>query len=144
MTTAIQRTPPLPLAAFAFTVAGLITLPLLYVSYLALSADFTVWSRLWATRIPELLSNTAWLAVGVAAGSLVLGVTLAWLVVRFEFPGRRVWEWALVLPLAMHPTCSHTSIPICSAPEGLLKRRGRRWWDRKDGCFPPRVTQAQR
>ncbi len=101
MTTAIQRTPPPPLAVFAFTVAGLITLPLLYVSYLALSADFAVWSRLWATRIPELLSNTAWLAVGVAAGSFVLGVTLAWLVVRFEFLGRRVWEWALVLPLAM-------------------------------------------
>ncbi|MGH7207492.1 MAG: ABC transporter permease [Nitrospiraceae bacterium] len=101
MTTAIRRIPPPPLAALAFTVAGLITLPLLYVSYLALSSDFTLWKRLWATRIPELLSNTASLAAGVAAGSLVLGVTLAWLVVRFDFFGRRVWEWALVLPLAM-------------------------------------------
>jgi len=101
MITAIRRMPPLPLAALAFTVAGLITLPLLYVSYLALSSDFSVWRRLWETRIPELLSNTASLAAGVAAGSLVLGVTLAWLIVRFDFFGRRVWEWALILPLAM-------------------------------------------
>jgi len=101
MTSAIPRIAPAPLAALAFTVAGLIALPLLYVCYLALSADVTVWSRLWATRVPELLWNTASLAVGVAAGSLVLGVTLAWLVARFDFFGRRVWEWALVLPLAM-------------------------------------------
>jgi iron(III) transport system permease protein len=33
--------------------------------------------------------------------TLPLGVSLAWVVVRYEFPGRRLWEWALVLPLAM-------------------------------------------
>ena len=38
-------------------------------------------------------------AVGV--GVLVLGTTLAWLVVTCEFPGRRLFEWALVLPLAL-------------------------------------------
>lgn len=83
------------------TVAGLLCLPLIYVGYLALSAGASVWSRLWGTRIPELLFNTVSLALGVSVGTLLLGVSLAWLVVRFEFPGRRIWEWALVLPLAM-------------------------------------------
>src|SRR2546426_1084320 len=73
----------------------------MYIVYLALSADSSVWSRLWNSRIPELLFNTVSLAVSVSAGTFVLGVSLAWLVVRYNFLGRQVWEWALVLPLAM-------------------------------------------
>ncbi|NJN69836.1 MAG: iron ABC transporter permease [Nitrospira sp.] len=76
-------------------------LPLGYVTTLALSADPAVWQRLWATRVPELLLNTVSLAGAVALLTLLLGVATAWMVTRFEFPGRRLWEVALVLPLAM-------------------------------------------
>jgi len=81
--------------------AALILLPLGYVTTLALSADPAVWQRLWATRVPELLLNTVSLAGAVALLTLGLGVSTAWMVTRFEFPGRRLWEVALVLPLAM-------------------------------------------
>ncbi|MCC6139307.1 MAG: iron ABC transporter permease [Nitrospira sp.] len=94
-----QLASPLQLAALA--TAGLILLPLGYVTILALSADPAVWSRLWATRIPELLFNTITLAGAVAALTVILGVSTAWLVTRFDFPGRRLWEAALILPLAM-------------------------------------------
>src|SRR5581483_11821053 len=90
---------PSPLSFVALLVAGLIFLPLLYVISLAVGADGAIWSRLWRTRVPELLANTAAVAAGVAAATAVLGVSLAWLVVRYEFAGRRMWEWALVLPL---------------------------------------------
>ena len=95
--------PALPdsLSLIALAVAGLLCLPLAYVTSLALTADAAIWSRLWTTRIPELLFNTTALALGVAAGTLILGVSLAWLVARREFPGRRIWEWVLVLPLAI-------------------------------------------
>ena len=95
--------PALPdsLSLVALTVAALLCLPLAYVASMALGADAAIWSRLWTTRIPELLFNTTALALGVSAGTLVLGVSLAWLMSRREFPGRRIWEWALVLPLAM-------------------------------------------
>ena len=66
-----------------------------------MSADSAVWYRLWSTRVPELLLNTVALAGAVAVLTLVLGVSTAWMVTRFEFPGRRLWEVALVLPLAM-------------------------------------------
>jgi iron(III) transport system permease protein len=72
-----------------------------YVTALALSADPAVWHRLWTTRVPELLWNTVSLAGAVALLTLVLGVLTAWMVTRFEFPGRRFWEVGLVLPLAM-------------------------------------------
>jgi len=81
--------------------AALILLPLGYVTSQALSADPAVWSRLWTTRIPELLTNTIWLSASVACLTLLLGVSTAWLVTRIEFAGRRLWEGALVLPLAM-------------------------------------------
>jgi len=101
MTAAARQAFPASLSLLGITVAGLIFLPLAYIISLAVSTQPAVWTRLWQTRIPELLWNTATLAGGVAIGTLILGVSLAWLVVRLEFPGRRFWEWALVLPLTM-------------------------------------------
>ncbi|HKE62833.1 MAG TPA: iron ABC transporter permease [Nitrospira sp.] len=94
-----QLTSPLQLVVLAS--AALILLPLGYVTSQAVLADPAVWSRLWATRIPELLSNTVWLAASVGCLTVMLGVSTAWIVTRVEFPGRRLWEGALVLPLAM-------------------------------------------
>ena len=99
ITTRFQLTSPMQLVTLAS--AALILLPLGYVTSQALSADPAVWSRLWTTRIPELLSNTISLAASVACLTLVLGVSTAWLVTRVELPGRGLWEGALVLPLAM-------------------------------------------
>lgn len=90
-----------PLQLIALTSAGFILLPLGYVTSQALQADPAVWNRLWSTRVPELISNTIWLAASVAFLTFILGVSTAWLVTRVEFPGRRIWEGALVLPLAM-------------------------------------------
>lgn len=98
---AVRRSSASALQVVVLTSAALILLPLGYVTMLALSADPAVWQRLWTTRIPELLFNTVSLAGAVAALTLVLGVPTAWMVTRFEFPGRRFWEVALVLPLAM-------------------------------------------
>jgi iron(III) transport system permease protein len=60
-----------------------------------------VWAHLWRTQLVELVANTVLLLLGVGAGTLVLGTGLAWLVVAYRFPGRTVFEWALILPLAM-------------------------------------------
>lgn len=98
---AVRRSSVSALQLAVLASAALILLPLGYVTTLALSADPAVWQRLWATRVPELLFNTVSLAGAVAALTLVLGVPTAWMVTRFEFPGRRLWEVALVLPLAM-------------------------------------------
>ncbi|MBX3331319.1 MAG: iron ABC transporter permease [Nitrospira sp.] len=98
---AVRRSSVSPLQLAALASAALVLLPLGYVTTLALSADPAVWHRLWTTRVPELLWNTVSLAGAVALLTLVLGVSTAWMVTRFEFPGRRLWEIGLVLPLAM-------------------------------------------
>jgi iron(III) transport system permease protein len=74
--------------------------PLAVVSSLAHPAQ-DVWAHLWRTQLLELALNTVALVVGVGAGTLVLGTALGWLVTGYEFPGRRVFEWALILPLAL-------------------------------------------
>ena len=63
--------------------------------------DPQVWSHLGDTVLPRLLLNTSWLIVGVGIGTLLLGVPLAWLTVMCEFPGRRILDWALMLPFAL-------------------------------------------
>ncbi len=60
-----------------------------------------IWQHLFATKLGRLTLNTLVLVIGVGVGVSVLGVSLAWLVSVCEFPGRRHFEWALMLPLAI-------------------------------------------
>jgi iron(III) transport system permease protein len=51
--------------------------------------------------LPRYVLNTLILSLGVGAGVSAVGVGAAWLVTMCDFPGRRVFDWALVLPLAV-------------------------------------------
>jgi iron(III) transport system permease protein len=59
------------------------------------------WRHLSTTVLPDYVSTTLLLLAAVLAGVLVVGTACAWLVATCDFPGRRVFEWALLLPLAM-------------------------------------------
>ncbi|MFP6744756.1 MAG: iron ABC transporter permease, partial [Alphaproteobacteria bacterium] len=60
-----------------------------------------VWSHLADTVLTGYVVNTLVLMVGVGAGTLVIGIATAWLVTMCRFPGRAVFEWTLLLPLAV-------------------------------------------
>ncbi len=60
-----------------------------------------IWLHLVENTLPLLLANTFWLALGVMLGTGLLGVSLAWFTAVYEFPGRRFFTWALLLPLAI-------------------------------------------
>jgi iron(III) transport system permease protein len=60
-----------------------------------------VWAHLWRTQLAELTLNTLALLAGVGLGTLLVGTALGWLVTGYDFPGRGVFEWALILPLAV-------------------------------------------
>ena len=86
----------LALAISLFTIV-----PLGVVMLSAFTPDEAIWQHLLSFALPELLTNTAVMLLGVSAGVLLIGVSLAWLVAVYEFPGRRLFNWALMLPLAM-------------------------------------------
>lgn len=82
-------------------IALLIIVPLGVVMSAFLSPQTEAWDHLLRHVLPRVLANTGILVVGVGGGVLVLGVGLAWLTAVCEFPGRRVFAWALMLPLSM-------------------------------------------
>ncbi len=91
-----------PLLIVGLVVALLAGLPVASVG-LNLFAGGTseTWAHLSSTVLPEYIVNSLWLCLGVGLGVGTLGVTTAWLTAMHEFPGRRFFEWALVLPLAV-------------------------------------------
>ncbi|WP_418887090.1 ABC transporter permease [Halopseudomonas aestusnigri] len=76
-------------------------MPLLVLALSWSSLDTSIWRHLLETQMLRLLGNTLVLSVGVVAGVVLLGVSLAWLTSLCEFPGRRWLDWALMLPFAV-------------------------------------------
>ena len=90
------------LLILAAVVAGLIGLPVASVlAHVFDGGTSDVWRHLAATVLPEYVGNTLWLCLGVGAGTVAVGVSTAWLTAMHRFPGSRIFEWALVLPLAV-------------------------------------------
>lgn len=88
-------------ALFALPIALLTAIPLAVVLGYFLSPQPAVWEHLSQYVLPRVLVNTGVLMAGVAAGVLLVGLPLAWLTAVCEFPGRRFFSWALMLPLAI-------------------------------------------
>ena len=81
-------------------VAILVLIPVGTVMLSFLSPAGEIWQHLVETTLSRLLLNSFWLALGVATFSAVLGVSLAWFTAVYDFPGRKIFSWGLLLPLA--------------------------------------------
>ncbi len=60
-----------------------------------------LWTHLVRYVLPAAVADTAILLLGVACVTVTVGAGLAWLVTAFDFPGRRVLDGCLLLPLAV-------------------------------------------
>lgn len=85
----------------ALFIALLTLIPVTVVLSSLLTPEREIWAHLVQYQLPQLLVNTFWLMLGVGLGVLMLGVSLAWLTAVCEFPGSRLFSWALLLPLAI-------------------------------------------
>jgi iron(III) transport system permease protein len=81
--------------------AVLLAFPLLAVLANMFQDGSGSFAHLARTVLPRYVGNTALLLVAVSWGVISIGVLSAWLVTAYRFPGHRVLEWALMLPLAM-------------------------------------------
>jgi iron(III) transport system permease protein len=88
-------------SGLSLAIAALLALPILWVAGSVLQPAGDAWRHIAATVLPLYVANTALLLVLVACGVISIGVLSAWLVASTRFPGVRLLEWALVLPLAM-------------------------------------------
>jgi iron(III) transport system permease protein len=87
--------------AASVVIGLLLVLPIAVVAAHVFVPGGAAWAHLASTVLPEYLRATALLAAGTLAGVIIVGVACAWLVATCEFPGRRFFEWALLLPLAV-------------------------------------------
>jgi iron(III) transport system permease protein len=58
-------------------------------------------NHLWTYVLSSYITSTLLLVLGVGLGIFILGVGNAWIIARYDFPGKRIFEWALILPLAV-------------------------------------------
>ena len=91
-------------SAFLFLLVAVLTLPVLAVALSWLEFDALAGSillQMLQTVLPAYAGTSLLLCLLVGAGVAAVGMATASAVTLFEFPGRRVFEWALLLPLAM-------------------------------------------
>jgi iron(III) transport system permease protein len=85
---------------FTILITLLISLPLLAVLIGMFADTRSVWQHLISTVLGEYISNSLGLMLGVGIGVTLIGTVTAWLVTMCQFPGRKFFQWGLLLPMA--------------------------------------------
>ncbi len=120
-------------------VAALVAAPVVVVVLHLLVSSAELWTHLAQTVLPTYILNSLALMLGVGAGVLVIGVGTAWLVTMLRFPGVGLFEWALLLPLAIPAyviAYTYTGLLDYAGPvqSGLRALMG--WTSARDYWFP--------
>ncbi len=98
------RTRPPRLSGWSLATIGvslIVAAPLIAVAVIALRPSGDIWSHLANTVLWTYIAETVTLMAGVGFGVFILGTGTAWLVTMCRFPGRTLFNWALLLPLAV-------------------------------------------
>ena len=120
-------------------VALLLIVPLISIGCSVFVADLGVWAHIRSTVLPGLVANSLLLAMIVAIGVAVIGTYTAWLTANHEFPGRKLLEWTLILPLAMPAyvmAYAYTDVLQYAGPAQSFLRDSFGWHGKQDYWFP--------
>lgn len=123
---------------YALVIAALVSVPILVVFSAVLSPTGEVWDHLADTVLWLYIGNTLWIILGVGTSVLVTGVVTAWLVTTCRFPGRQIFQWALLLPLAVPSYAiafTYGGLFEFAGPVQTLLREAF-GWSRQDYWFP--------
>ena len=82
-------------------IALIISIPILTIALSVFETPGENWQHLKDTVLPEYIGNSMLLACGVGIGTLLIGVATAWLTAMCQFPGKNLFIWLLLLPMAM-------------------------------------------
>lgn len=139
-----ETEPTRPLAGRVWILGGslvalVVAAPLLAIAWIALFPSENIWPHLATTILPRHSWNTLLLMIGNGFGVFLIGTTTAWLVATGDFPGRRVFEWALLLPLAVPAyivAFVYTDVFEFAGPVQGLLRDIFGWQTKRDYWFP--------
>ena len=123
----------------SLVVASMVCLPMVSVLWLAFSPTDNIWPHLVDTVLAKYILTTLGLMAGVTVGTLFIGVSTAWLITHYEFPGRRLFNWALLLPFAVPAyviAYVYTDLLEYAGPVQSLLRASFGWQLASDYWFP--------
>ena len=129
----------------AFFIALMVATPLVAVVYLALFPTENIWPHLASTMLPRYLKNTGILMFGVGIGVTLIGVSTAWVVTMCRIPGKRMLEWAMLLPMAVPAyivAYVYTDLLEYAGPFQRLLRDIFGWQTARDYWFPDIRTKG--
>ncbi len=86
---------------FTILLSLAVALPLLTIGAEMLSRGDEVWRHMLYQLVPTYTLNTLLLLIGVGSLTIIIGVGTAYLVSMFRFPGRDLFRWALIIPIAI-------------------------------------------
>src|SRR5688572_21266643 len=121
---AARRTAPRSpwfLAAAGLLIALLALLPLVYLVIRAFGADEAAAAFLLRPRTAGVVTGTVGLGLVVGAGTVALGVPIAWLTTRTDLPGRRMWAVLTAVPLAIPSYVVGFAFLAFFGPRGTLQ-----------------------
>ena len=126
-------------SVFVVTIAVVLIAPVLAIFYSAFSGDTTLWPHLSSTVLPRYISNTLILMFGVGFLSLIFGISTAWIITRYNFPFKFIFEWALLLPAAVPAyiiAYTYTDFLEYAGPVQGIIRNFFGWHSAQDYWFP--------
>jgi iron(III) transport system permease protein len=109
------------LVAAGIVIAFLALLPLIYLVIRALGAEESATAFLLRPRTFTIVAGTVVLALLVGAGTVGLGVPIAWLTTRTDVPGRRTWAVLTAIPLAIPSYVVGFAFLAFFGPRGTLQ-----------------------
>jgi sulfate/thiosulfate transport system permease protein len=78
------------------------------------------WQVVWEPRVRASLELSFGVALSAAAINAVFGGIVAWVLVRYEFPGRRIVDALVDLPFALPTAVAGIALSTLYAPQGWI------------------------
>jgi iron(III) transport system permease protein len=97
----LRRSLPSRLSILLLLISAILAFPVIIVFGSWSVPQLSIWQHLADTVLIDYIFNSLVLALGVGFGCLVIGTALAWCIAKYQFFGRRILQWLIVLPLAM-------------------------------------------
>jgi len=116
-----SRRAPRGLVVAGLVIAALAVLPLVYLVIRALGVQTDALAFLARPRTVGVVASTLALGALVGAGTVALGVPIAWLTTRTDVPGRRLWAVLTAVPLALPSYVVGFAFVAFLGPRGTLQ-----------------------
>jgi len=132
--------------SMGYTIAYLSLIVLIPLAGLAISSASLGWTEFWRIATDQRVLKALQLSFGAAMiaaiVNTVFGVLVAWVLVRYRFPGRRWLDAAVDLPFALPTAVAGIALATLYAPNGPFGAILDDWFNIKVGFTPTGVTMA--